>query len=388
MVKRRRSSGPTFQDMMRKKEWKPLPSVTLVSGSAAFLKELFVKRFEEEVFGDAEPVVERFRGPPNDTQVGTLPLAKVLDELRTPSFFSPYRIVVIENASTFLFAHGDSLAPFVENGFAGGYLIGLIDGNLDKRRKIAKHIEKHGLVVDCAKPYDRPPPWETRTPVWDSELSQWVVQRAKTKNLDIDLKSAFALHERAGTDLATLDEELEKIVTVVTSRGSRQVTREIIVEVVGETRESSVFLLVELFLEGRLTEALREARDLFQRGFYSQQRGVRTTDPTALALIFVGTMIPRLRAIRRAHTMRGQGATEEDWVRSGLVQRPFLSRFSRQVFTVSSEKVETLFKELYDLDRAIKTGGDAEKLLELILIEHTGNPHGSTNKTHSVAPRR
>ena len=188
----------------------------------------------------------------------------------------------------------------------------------------------------------------------------------------MDLETAFALHERAGTDLAVLDEELEKLLTAVSTRGSRQVTAELITEVVGDTRESSVFLLVELFLEGRRREALREAHSLFQKGFFSQQRGVRTTEPTAIALIFLGTLIPRLRAIRRAHAMRQSGAGEEDWVRSGLVQRPFLSRFTRQVRAVSPSKVRTLFEELYDLDRAIKTGGNAEKLLELVLVEHAG----------------
>ena len=357
----------TFQRIMARKKWDPLPAFIVLGGNAEFMKDLFIRRFSETLFGDEDPVVQRFDGPPNDAQLNTLPLAQVLDELRTLSFFSNQRLVVVREADVFLGAHAESLLPFASSGFAGGHLIALVK-SADRRRKLIKTIEREGWVVQCQQPYDRPPPWDTRTPAWDSELSRWVVTRATRKELQIDLQTAFALHSQAGSDLAVIEEELEKIRTVLGSSGSREVTVETIQKVVGDTHDRSVFDLVELFLEGRRSELLKQFHSLLHRGFVS--RGTRTTDPTAIVLIFVGGVLPRLRAIRRAHAMRATGGSQEDWLRAGLVKRPFLPRFERQFHAVSAAKATRLLSELYDLDRAVKTGGDAARLLELILTEH------------------
>ena len=345
--------------------WAKLPAFCVLSGGAGFMKELLVRRFSAELFGDAEPEILRYDGPANDQQLGSLPLAQVLDELRTPSFFSPSRIVRIDNAATFLAAHAEILLPFVDQGFAGGHLILSLD-KLDGRRKISKEIASKGWVVECAQPFDRPPPWDQRTPAWESDLSRWVVERARLQELDVDLETAFAVHDRAGTDLAIIEEQLDKLKTYLTSHKSRRIDHAAVQAVVGDTRENSVFALVDLFLEGRRQEALREARLLFERGFASD-RGPRTMDPAGIVMIFIGTAIPRLRSLRRAHAMRREGAGPDDWVRAGLVMRPFLSRFERQLRVYGTNSIGRAFERLFRVDRGLKTGGDARRLFEILL---------------------
>lgn len=358
----------TFQSIMARKKWDPLPAFVVLGGNADFMKELFIQRFGQTVFGEEEPLVQRFDGPTNESQLSSLPLAQVLDELRTLSFFSSQRLVVLREADTFLTAHSEPLLSFVNSGFSGGHLVALVK-NADRRRKLMKAIEKDGWLVQCQQPYDRPPPWDTRTPDWDSDLSRWVVNRAKLKELQLDLQTAFALHSQAGTDLAIIEEELEKLRTVVGSSSTRKVTIETIQRVVGDTHDQSVFDLVELFLDGRRQELLQEYHNLLRRGFVS--RGTRTTDPTAIVLLFVGAIIPRLRALRRAHAMGASGGTQDDWLSVGLVKRPFLPRFERQFRAVSAKKANRVLSKLYDLDRAVKTGGDSARLLGLLLTEHS-----------------
>ncbi len=364
-----KGSPTTFQDIMARGAWSDLPAVVALPGEARFMKELFVKRFVRTLFGESEPVIERFQGPPNKTQLEMLPLARVLDELRTPNFFSPHRVVLLEGADVFLAEYGDDLLPFIEDGFSGGYLIAFVAGKLDGRRRFSKRVAEKAWVIECAQPFDRPPPWDTRTPAWKSELSQWVLERARSKELAIDLETAFALHERAGTDLALIEEELEKLQTYLASRQSRKITPEAILAVVGDLHENSVFLLVDLFLEGRHVEAIREARQLFTRGVASKQAGPRTTDPIGIVLFFIGVLVPRLRSLRKALAMQKQGARGDDFVSAGLVGRPFVGRFERQLRSVSASKIAGILERLYHIDRSIKTGGDAERLLELMLVE-------------------
>jgi DNA polymerase-3 subunit delta len=356
---------------MARKSWRPLPAITLLAGDADFFKRLLFKRFTEELFGDAKPEISSFQATPGERQAQEPPLAKILDELRTPSFFSAHRIVTLEHGNAFLTAHGETLTPFLEKGFAGGHFIVFVDGKLDGRTRLAKAMAKAGWVVDCAQPYDRPPPWERHTPVWDSELTHWIVAHAQKMGLEIDPQTAFLLHQRAGTELALLSEELEKIATYLRSKGSKTVEAKAVTAVVGDLREDSVFQAIELFLEGRQVETLSAVGRLFAKGYHTSKGAV--TDPTSISLLFVGALLPRLRALRRAHAMAAEGDGPDAWTAAGVVQRPFISRFQRNLRAVGPKKIARLLDHLYILDKSIKSGGDAEQLLEMLVVEF-GSP--------------
>jgi len=352
---------------MARKSWRPLPAITLLTGEAEFFKKLILKRFTEDLFEKASPEIRGFQATPGDRQAQEPTLAEVLDELRTPSFFSTHRIVTLEHGNAFLAAHGETLIPFLESGFAGGHFIVFVDGKLDGRTRFAKALAKAGWIVDCAQPYDRPPPWDRRTPVWDSELTRWIVAHAHEMGLEIAPPTAFHLHQRAGTDLAILSEELEKLATYLGSKNSKTVDAEAVTAVVGDLREDSVFQAIELFLEGRQVEALSAVGRLFAKGYHTS-RGT-LTDPTSISLLFVGALLPRLRALRRAHAMAAEGDGPEQWTAAGVVQRPFISRFERHLSAVRPRKLVRLLDHLYVIDKSIKSGGDAERLLEMLVVE-------------------
>lgn len=366
--KRADDAGLTYRGIMSRASWSPLPAVTALVGTADFLKGRIVDRFIRELFGEGAPEVRRYQGPANDRQLGELPLATVLDELRTPSFFSPHRLVVIDPANAFVAAYAEDLLPFVEAGFAGGHLILRIDGKLDRRTRFAKKLAEAGWIVDCAQPFDRPPPWDTRSPVWDSELSHWVVAQAKEKGLRIDPETAYVLHERAGKDLAVLDEELEKMSTYLTSKSSRTIDADVIRAVVGDLHEDTVFATIELFLERKRPETLEALERMFRRGVATDKATV-VQDPMTIALLFIGALLPRLRSLRRAHAMAARGEGPDSWIAEGLVQRPFLLRFQRELAATSPGRIAHVLRRLYEVDKAIKTGASPARQIELLVLE-------------------
>jgi DNA polymerase III delta subunit len=355
---------------MERPSWRPLPAIAVLTREAAFFKELILKRFAKEVSGDAEPDIRRFRGPESQGQLDALTLPGVLDELRTPSFFSSSRIVVVAPSDVFLAAHSQDLLPFLESGFAGGHLILLQEGTVDQRTRFAKQVAEKGWVVECAQPWDRPPPWDERTPVWDSELSHWLARRAQAKGMKLSPQVAFLLHQRAGTDLAVLEEELEKIITYVMAEGTTTIHEEAVARVTGDLREDSVFVLIDLLLEARRSEALETVLRLFRRGVHTQN-GALTLEPVSIALLFIGALVARLRSLRRAHALQaaGEASGPEDWIRAGLVQRPFVSRFRRQLEAVPGRRITAMLERIYEIDRALKSGGDPARLLEVFVIE-------------------
>jgi DNA polymerase III delta subunit len=356
------------QALLDRATWGPLPAVVLLTGDAPFFKEQVIQRFSRELFGSASPEVRRFQGPGSDQMLADLPLSTVLDDLRTPSFFSSRRLVVVEDGDAFLSAHRDAIEPFAEKGFSSGHLIVTLRGKLDGRTRFAKAVARSGWIVRCPQPYDRPPPWDFRTPIWDSELSHWLTRRARDKDLVLDPRVAFLLHERAGTDLAVLDEEIEKIATYLAAKGSHTVDAETVSAVCGDLKEDSIFVVVDALLEGRKPEAARGVERLFQHGYHAENRTL-VLEPTSIALPFIGAMLSRLRSLRRAHAMAAEGATSDDWIQQGLVQRPFIARFQRQLRANSPARIRSLVDRLYRTDCAIKRGGDARRLIFLLAAE-------------------
>ena len=71
--------------------------------------------------------------------------------------------------------------------------------------------------------------------------------------------------------------------------------------------------------------------------------------------------------------MAAEGDGPDQWTAAGVVQRPFIARFQRNLKAVGPRKIARLLDHLYDLDKSIKSGGDAEQLLEMLVVEF-GSP--------------
>ena len=73
---------------------------------------------------------------------------------------------------------------------------------LDKRKKLYKVIEKAGVIFESKKLYD-------------NQVSDWIRRVLSGKNYKIDAKAAQMLVEFLGTDLSKINNELEKLITIL-----------------------------------------------------------------------------------------------------------------------------------------------------------------------------
>jgi DNA polymerase III delta subunit len=343
----------SFEELMRRSSWAPLPELVILAGEATFLRKQIERRFIRELFGEQPlPALARFDGAQETPDL----LATVLDELRTVSLLSSERLVIVDAAESFLAEHREALEPFVESGFAGGRLILHVE-KLDTRTRLARAILEKGWVVRCKQPFDRPPPWQTGGPPWDNELTRWIVAWARGKGLDLDPQTAFELQERAGSDLGAIDESLEKLRTFL-GPSARRVDRRAIAALAGDTREDSVFDLVDAFIARDRARALAIAERLFRHG-YQPGKGPAVLEPTAIAILFIGALVNRIKALRRAHAIAAAGLGADEWMRLGLTSRPFIERFRRQLREMPPNRIERVFEALHGLDRGVKSGMDA-----------------------------
>ena len=366
--RRQRLPGETTStELLQESSRKTVPSVVVLSGNSTFLRQATERHIFRVLFGaDQQRSLTAYQRFDAAQRHGNL-CAEVLDELRTVSIISPERLVAVDNADPFLSEHREILEPFVERGFAGGHLILHLTNPLDMRTRFAKAVGEHGLAVDCKQPFDRPPPWETRSAPWENDLARWVVAWAKKKRLEIDLKTAFELHERVGNNLGTLDESLEKLATFLGSE-QRKVDLKAVEAVTGEIRADSLFDLVEAFVTRRRARALRMAERILGAG-YHPPKSSPIYDPGAITIMFIGALVKRLKPLRRAHAMRSLGRGPEDWLAERLTSRPFIERFRQELEAMQPDRIERTYAALYTLDRSIKKGANARLGLLILLAQ-------------------
>jgi DNA polymerase-3 subunit delta len=138
--------------------------------------------------------------------------------------------------------------------------LALIAGDVDRTRKIYKTIQKHATTVECwgLKSSARDPRdvkgWELERIA--SEASALVSRTMKEKGYSIEPRAAKLLAERAGTDIATLRGDVERLLLYVGER--RAIEYQDVAEIVsGETIQDR-WAVTDAIVRGDAARALRQ----------------------------------------------------------------------------------------------------------------------------------
>src|SRR5262245_57647573 len=119
-------------------------ALCVVYGDEAFLKREILKAIRRQVLGDddSEFALSAFSGP-------TAQLRDVLDGLATASLFgSGRRLVIVEEADSFVTQHRAELEDYAAKPAAGGVLM-LEVTSWPSNTRLAKAVAASGVAVDC-----------------------------------------------------------------------------------------------------------------------------------------------------------------------------------------------------------------------------------------------
>ena len=168
---------------------------------------------------------------------------EVLEELTTIAMFGGQRLVIVENADDFVSRYRQQLEDYVARPGRSGILL------LDVRSwpgttRLYKAVDGHGLAVDCSAPAG---PKLTR---W---LSDWAKQ---THNCQLSPGATDLLVELIGPELGLLDQELAKLALM--AGDDKKITPEMVQKLVGGWRAKTTWDMLDLALDGNVTEALRQ----------------------------------------------------------------------------------------------------------------------------------
>jgi DNA polymerase-3 subunit delta len=111
---------------------------------------------------------------------------------------------------------------------------------LDKRKKLVKLITKKGLLFESKKLYE-------------NQVGEWIRRTLSGKGYKIEPKAVFMLVEYLGTDLSKINNELEKLIILLTK--SSTITAQIIEDNIGISKDFNNFELRKAIGERKIVKA-------------------------------------------------------------------------------------------------------------------------------------
>ncbi len=313
------------------------PSVVVFAGEEGFLAEEGIDALSAALFpGGAPPgaVVALDAASPDDAE--RVPAA--LDEVRTGSLFGPGKLVVVRNLGEKGAADdGDGeggepepapdapAAPGAKTPRKPSPITALVKAAMASpvanavlviaSRKAAKGkgsvstdaiLKTGAALVDCRRLYDTGGPWARDAAPWDTEVSRWLVRRARALHRKaMDPTVAHALSMRIGAGLSSLAQALESLSAYVGERP--EITGADVAASVGERREDPGWTFGDAVLDRDLDKALGLLAGAFDRGI-TDAKGRVATKPDGIYAMLEATLhaaYRRLMAVSEA-AARGQ----------------------------------------------------------------------------------
>ena len=168
----------------------------------------------------------------------------VITAARRYPMFADRQLVVVKEAQ--MMKTLEELAVYCQKPLESTVLVLAMHGaSADKRKSLYKTVSKMGVVVDSQS-------------LRDYEVPRWIPMYFKSKGLEITPDAAALLAEHAGTDLAKISIETEKMLKNL-PEGTVQVNASDIEKNVGISRQFSIFELTKELSMKNAPKALRIA---------------------------------------------------------------------------------------------------------------------------------
>jgi len=223
-----------------------LEPLYLVVGEDQAEKTALVAGFGDVVEEDLRAFnVERMYG-------GELDVQHLLDSARILPMLAPRRVLIVMQAEKVFEPKRqtaetdrdlDALAAYIQAPEPCTTMVFVADA-LDRRRKLAKLLEKHGVVIECGTLGD------------GGEAVQWIRARVAEHGMAIEPEAAALLVQRAGLDVARLRGEVER--ACLFAAGRKTITVADAKEVAGAVVSLDDWAMINAMRDGSTAHALRE----------------------------------------------------------------------------------------------------------------------------------
>jgi DNA polymerase III subunit delta len=189
----------TAEEILKDLKARKFKPIYFLHGEESYYIDKISSYIEDQLLNEAEKGFNQTVLYGKDTDIMT-----ILNAAKRFPMMSEYQVVLVKEAQNLKFGKEsskdqDPFSAYVENPLKSTILVFCYKyGTLDKRLKIAKSIEKNGVLFESKKLYD-------------NQVAQWVGEYIKTKSCIINAKAAALIAEYLGNDLSKIANELDKL---------------------------------------------------------------------------------------------------------------------------------------------------------------------------------
>lgn len=293
----------------------------VIAGPERFLALAARRQIVKAIFKDAPPTADFF-------QAFKHRLGEILDCLRTPSMFAPWRLVVVDEGEKFKKKDWEGIKKYLEGRPQKETLIVFTDSS-----KTDFHLPSSAAVIECKKLYPR-------------QVLGWLNMEASHQKIPISREAASFLVDCVGTDLGEISQTLQKLTLFVGNQ--RLINLQDVEKAVARTAQKNLFDLTNAIGRRELRSALKQLDQILDQG----EEPLKT-----LALI-----ARHFRLLARAQELLAAGASAD--IARALKVHPFFAKdYVEQARHLPSGGWTRRFKALYACDKSLKSSRHKPNLI-------------------------
>ena len=305
--------------------------VTLLWGEDEFL----LREAALELLGDVQPV-EVDGGLWQGGETG---------DLATPSLFGERRALLVSNARALPDDGVRELGRYLEAPDPGAplVLVAVVGDRAKAPAALVKLVRGVGTV--------------TEVKIQRKELPEWILKRAKTRELDLAPDGAAALVDILGEEPGALARALDQLATAF---AGERISRDIVSRQFRGLGEQHVWDLCDKAFSRDLPGAMRSLRTLLEAG--------------EAGLMLLGAITSRLRDLIRVKSLPERLAPTEAARQAGLRFDWQVRRYREQAKRFSPEGLAGIHERIAWADRALKSGATDDVVLPMLVAAIAGEP--------------
>lgn len=262
-----------------------LPRAVIVRGEERWFRERAIRLAIDAAERAGLEVVR------HDAKDPDFDLRAAVGDLTEAPMFSSARCVVVRNAAALLKKEGDTpsslldaATKFVAGVSPAGFLVLDAEGLRADNAVVKKAVAAGAPSLDLRRLWDQLPPWEKGGDPRRTELVQWLIARAKEREVALTPDEAVYVCAATGNDLAALDSALGRLV----GRGKESVR-----SLVAWEAGTAPWDVAEQMVRGDAPRAVAGIETLMRGGF--AKGGDREIDPAALTAMLLGSLRNKAR---------------------------------------------------------------------------------------------
>jgi len=335
-----------FQNGLKHLDQEHFSSCYLVTGEESFLVQRLLRHFIKKAI-DPETLdfnLHHFQGE-------SLVPDAVISIANTFPVFSSRRMLIIQTADQIKDERGDFLS-YLNNPSETTVLV-FVAEKPDMRKKLFSTLKKRATLFTCPRLYDR-------------EIPAWIAQEARQKELSLSQEAIWLLKEHVGSDLATLQREIEKTWLYVageTSDSEEEVSAALVQKVVSGGRSHSIFELTNAVGDKDIKKATRLLNHLLSEGAHP---------------LYILTMLTRQwRQFAVAKRAMDSGIPESAISKKVPMPPGLFRHFLQQLRLWQSPEIRRAFERSLSADSQLKGGSLSPGFVLEALLLDLCQPSGS-----------